>query len=273
MTENSTRSKLGSIAMTLLITTSVLAAGLALVAGPAAASGDVTVQVDDVDGDGLEGVDVVVRDASDDSAAANGTTDANGSYTASGVSDGDYYADISDVGYVDVPETENVTVTASNEQIDVELITADEQVNTTVSVGNDTESAYGDVTGADDLSSLKDNESRAGFHVIGLNHSDGNTTETTLSNTTAAVTAGNTTSFEYVLTDSDHETYDEVRVVVEGNGNHSSSVDGGTLEATRGGGGSAGGLEGLLSMTVMGIPLVAILLGAGVAAFIYSREQ
>jgi hypothetical protein len=274
MTENSTRSKLGSIAMTLLITTSVLAAGLALVAGPAAASGDVTVQVDDVDGDGLEGVDVVVRDASDDSAAANGTTDANGTFTASGVSDGDYYADVSDPGYVDVPETSNVSITASNAQIDVELISADEQVNTTVSVGNDTASAYGDVTGADDLSSLQGNESRAGFHVVGLNHSsDGNTTETTLSNSTAAVTAGNTTSFEYILTDDDHSTYDEVRVVVEGNGNHSSSVDGGTLEATRGGGGSAGGLEGLLSATFMGIPLVAILLGVGVAAFVYKSQD
>jgi len=274
MREHATRSKLGSIAMSLLIVSSVLAAGLALVAGPAAAAGDVTVQVNDTNANGIEGVDVVVRDASDDSAAANGTTDANGTFTASGVSDGDYYAEISDPGYVDVPETENVTVTASNERIDVELITADEQINTTVSVGNDTESAYGDVTGVDDLSSLKDNESRAGFHVIGLNHTDsGNTTATTLTNSTAAVTAGNTTSFEYVLTDSDHETYDEVRVVLTGNGNHSSSVDGGTLEATRGGGGSAGGLEGLLSTTVMGIPLVAILLVAGVAAFIYNREQ
>ena len=274
MTENSTRSKLGSIALSLLIVTSVVAAGLALVAGPAAASGDVTVQVDDVDGTGIEGADVIVRDAADDSEAANGTTDANGTFTAT-VSDGDYYAEVTDPGYVDVPESETVTITASNAQIDVELITADELANNTVSVSNDTESAYADVTGVDDLSSLKDNDSRAGFRVIGLNHtSDGNTSTTTLTNRTEAVTESNTTSFEYVLSDDDRASYDDVRVVVEGNGNHSSSVEGGTLESsTGGGGGSSGSLEGLLSTTVMGIPLVAILLVAGAAAFIYNREQ
>lgn len=273
MRENSTRSKLGSIAMTLLIVSSVLAAGLTLIAGPAAASGDVTVQVDDVDGTGIEGVDVVVRDASDDSAAASGVTDANGTFTASGVSDGDYYAEVSDPGYVDVPQSDTVTITASNAQIDVELIAANEQVNNTVSVTNDTESAYADVTGADDLSNLKDNSSRAGFHVIGLNHT-GNTTETTLTNSTAAVTEGNTTSFEYLLTDSDRDTYDELRVIVEGNENHSASVEGGKLESsTGGGGGSSSGLEGLLSTTYMGIPLVAILLGAGLAVFVYNRDQ
>jgi hypothetical protein len=275
MTENSTRSKLGSIAMTLLIVSSVVAAGLALVAGPAAASGDVTVQVNATDGTGIEGADVVVRDAGDDSAAASGVTDANGTFTASGVSDGDYYAEVSDPGYVDVPQSTTVSIAASNAQIDVELITADEQVNNTVSVSNDTESAYADVTGVDDLSSLQGNESRAGFRVVGLNHTDGNTTETTIENSTAAVTEGNTTSFESVLTDSDRSTYDEVRVIVEGNGNHSSSVEGGTLESSTGGGGgsTSSGLEGLLSTTIMGIPLVAIILGAGLAAFVYKSQE
>ena len=274
MKDTPKRSKFGSIVMTIIIVSSVLAAGLALVAGPAAASGDVTVQVNATDGTGIEGADVVVRDASDDSAAASGVTDSNGTFTASGVSDGDYYAEVSDPGYVDVPETDTVTITASNAQIDVELIAANELANNTVAVSNDTESAYGDVSGADDLSSLADNSSRAGFRVVGLNHSEeGNSSTTNLKDTTAAVTEGNTTSFEYVLSDDDVDSYDELRVVVEGNGNHSSSVEAGTLEAATGGGGSGGFGNGILASTFMGIPIVFLIAVAAVAGVLYKRED
>jgi len=272
MIQNSTRTKFGSIAMTALIVSSILAAGLSLLAAPAAAAGDVTVQVDDVDGNGIEGAAVTVYDAADDSEVADGTTDANGTYTASGVSDGDYYATVSDPAYVDVPETETVTITASNAQIDVELVEANELVNNSVPVTNDTQSAYADVTAIDDLSTA-DNSTRTAFEVVGVTTENGSTSETVLETSTKEVPEGSTTSFERVLNDSDRESYDEIRVTVSGQGNHSDSVEGGTLESARGGGGgSSSGLSGLLSASIMGIPVVAVLVVAGIGLLVYRSK-
>jgi len=258
--------------MTALIISSVLAAGLALVAGPAAAAGDVTVQVDDVDGNGIEGADVTVYDAADDSEVANGSTDSTGSFTASGVSDGDYYAAVDDPGYVNVDETETVTITASNAQIDVELVEANELVNNSVAVTNSSESAYADVSANSSLLTAN-NSTRAAVEIVGINQTDdGNESETVLKSTTEEVSEGSTASIEYVLTDDDRETFDEVRVVVEGQDNHTDAVEGGTLESATGGGGSSGGLDGLLSVTIMGIPLVAILVLVGIVALVYRSE-
>jgi hypothetical protein len=256
--------------MTALIVSSVLAAGLSLLAAPVAAAGDVTVQVDDVNGNGIEGADVTVYDAADDSSVASGPTDSNGTFTASGVSDGDYYAAVDDPSYVDVPETENVTITASNAQIDVELIEANELVNNTVAVSNDTESAYADVSANSSLA-LADNSTRTAFEVVGINNSNGN--ETVLEDSTKEVPEDSTTSFEYVLSDSDRQSYDEIRVIVDGQTNHTDDVEGGTLESARGGGGgSSSGLSGLLSVSVMGIPVVAILVVTGIGLLIYRSD-
>lgn len=249
------RSKLGSIAMTLLIVSSVLAAGLALVAGPVAADQqDVTVQVNGTSDSGIEGADVVLRDEADDSEVANDSTDSNGAVTFSSVSDGDYYAEVSDPGYVDLPESSNVTVSTSAVTLDVEMYAATEQENNTVTVTNNTETAYADATANSSLSTT-DSSTRVAYRVVGINTSD-NDSETTLDNGTMEVVEDTTESATYTLTDSDRDTYDEVRIIVDGETDHLDAVEGGKTESITGGGGSSGGI---FNTTVMGIPLVAIL--------------
>jgi hypothetical protein len=254
----------------MLIISSVVVGGLALVASPAAAAGDVTVTVTDSTGTAVEGADVSLRNAGDGSEAANGTTDANGSVTFSSQADGDYYAQISDPGYVDVTSS-NVTVSAGPASVDVEVYAANQQLNRTVNITNDTTAAFGEATANGSLSTAG-NSTDIEVEVVGI---DANGNETILSTESATVSEGTTERVRYPLSDSELSNYSSVEITVSGNGSYLDATEAGTEESyVGGGGGSSGGLSGLLSASIMGIPALVILLAVvGILALAYRSEQ
>lgn len=240
----------------MLIMSSVVVGGLALIAGPAAAAGDVTVTVTDSTGTAVEGADVSLRNAGDGSEAASGTTGTDGSVTFSGQSDGDYYGEISDPSHVDATSS-TVTVSGAAASVDVEVYAANQQLNRTLEVSNDTTAAFGEATANETLSTA-DSSTDVEVEVVGIDEA-GN--ETVLSTETATVDEGTTERVRYPLSDGDVSNYSEVEVTVSGNGTYLDSSEAGTEESyVGGGGGSSSGLNGLLSASFMGVPAFVILL-------------
>ena len=263
-------SKFGSIALSMLIMSSVVVGGLALVAAPATAAGDVTVTVSDSTGTDLEGADVSLRSAADDSEVANGTTDANGSVTFSSQADGDYYAEVSDPGHVNATSS-TVTVSSAAASVDVEVYAANQQLNRTVEVSNDTTAAFGEATANGTLSTAG-NSTDVEVEVVGI---DGDGNETVLSTETATVDEGTTERVRYPLSDSEVSNYSSVEVTVSGNGSYLDSSEAGTEESyVGGGGGSSSGLNGLLSASFMGVPAWFVLIViVGLLAAVYASEE
>ena len=252
----------------MLIVSSVVVGGLALVAGPAAAAGDVTVTVTDSTGTAVEGADVSLRNDGDGSEVANGSTGTDGSVTFSGQSDGDYYAEIADPGHVDATSS-TVTVSGAAASVDVEVYDANQQVNRTIAVTNDTTAAFGEATGNSSLSTAG-NSTDVEVEVVGIDEA-GN--ETVLSTETATVDEGSTERVRYPLSDGEVSNYSEVEITVSGNGSYLDSSEAGTEESYVGGGGGSSGLNGLLSASFMGIPAVAILVVVvGGLALVYRSE-
>ena len=266
LSQHLSTTKIGSIALSILILSSVMSAGLALLAAPAAAAGDVTVTVTDSTGTALEGADVSLRNAADDSEAANGTTGTDGSVTFSSQPDGDYYAEVSDPGHVDTTSS-TVTVSAAAASVDVEVYQATQQLNRTVSISNDTTAAFGEATANASLETA-DSSTDVEVEVVGI---DANGSETTLSTETATVSEGTTERVRYPLTDDEVSNYSEVEVAVAGNGSYLDATEAGTEESyVGGGGGSSSGLGGLLMTSIYGIPIIVLLIGGIVAYGIVS---
>lgn len=267
MTSNTTkRSKISRIAMSLLLVTTLTAGGVSLLAGNAVAAGDVTITVTDRTGDAIEGADVVLKNAGDDSEAGSGTTDANGQITYSSQADGDYYANASAASYLN-GSTGTITVSGSAASETVELREEPtELLNDTAAIDSETTSGWGEA----ELSSsvpTTDNNTTVDVTITGINSSSNSSTVLFEATTTASE---NSTVYEqYDLTDSELDEYDELRVVVEGNSEYVNATDYGRLESVDGG---ASGSGGVLDMTIAGIPLVVVLI-ALLGGFLILRDE
>jgi ABC-type oligopeptide transport system substrate-binding subunit len=134
---------------------------------------------------------------------------------------------------------------------------------------NSTQSAYVDITGANSTVFNGSGPVAVDVTYEGLNESETAGNGTVLKTETVDVTAGNVTSSEYTLADSDATTYDSIHVTVDvvtdGEEDLIESVDWGTLEQLSGGGG------GLLSGSVGGVPVLAVIVVVG-AYFVLGRD-
>jgi len=262
---NTLTSKIGSIALSMLIVSSVVAGGLALIAGPAVAAGDLTVNVNDESGTAIDGAEVVIYDVSDDSEVANGTT-SSGSYTASGLSDGDYYAEVTADGYAGA-QSDQVTISGAAASVTVNLADSSEVVNETVSVENTTLTAYGEIETTDSINEIGNTTSYEWtFHGV---DSGGN--ETQIGSAERFVGEGTVATEEVSLNDSQTTEYDSVRVVVEGDPSYVNSSEAGTTAEVSGGGGSSG-IGGIVNATIFGIPIV-LLGGAAVLGYVLMERD
>jgi len=251
----------------MLLLSSVVVGGLALVASPAAAAGDVTVNVEQTDGGPIDGADVSLRFASNDSEVANGST-SSGSVTFSSVNDGTYYAVVEADGYVDSVSS-NITVSGSSASATVTLSESSEVHNETVALSDGTLTAYGSVETVESINSPL-NRTSYEWSFTGVNETENGTETTVLRESSRYVDENSTATEDVSLSDSDLEEFDKVRVVISGDSEATNSTDSGTTAKIGGGGGGSGGLPG---GTVMGIPVVAIALGLLGATYIFWREQ
>lgn len=137
-------------------------------------------------------------------------------------------------------------------------------VNDTINVTNDTESAYVDVVGIDDMNGSGPVSVNVTFEGLNGTETPGN--GTVLEETTLSVAENTTESANVTLSDSDRETYDSIHITASTDGN-ASLVD--TLKwGTVGMGGGAGaGLDG--ETGTVGI-VVVLLLGA---VYVVTRED
>jgi hypothetical protein len=201
----------------------------ALFATPAAAAGDVTVNVVDDDGDSLDGATVTLYSAADDSQIATDST-TNGSVTFASTADGDYYAEVSMTGYASTTSS-TTTVSGSAVTIDTTLTENMTEVeNATVSLTDDTNGLYGEAS--------VDGATNVTVTYYGI--ADG--AETQLSTETLSPAAGETAYSEHTLTDAQLDNYTDARIVIEAQSSDVNSTDYGTTLAVSGGGGSSGGL-------------------------------
>ena len=261
-----TRQKYGSIGVSLLLALSVVAGSLALLTAPAAAAGDVTVSVTDSTGSAVDGATVEIYNDSSDALVTSGTTDSGGSVTFGSVSDGDYYAEVSADGYVSTT-TSNFTVSGSAVSVDASIQEEpSELVNQTVSVGSDTDAVFGEAEINESLDTVT-GTTEVTVTFYGMNETNGTETEVQSDQTTAA--EGSTVYNDYALSTSDLDEYDQFRVVIEADADHVDSTDYGSVQQVSGGGGGSGG--GIFGMSIMGIPVVALIGGA--AVLLYMREN
>ena len=137
-------------------------------------------------------------------------------------------------------------------------------VNDTIDVTNDTESAYVDVVGIDDMNGSGPVSVNVTFEGLNGTETPGN--GTVLEETTLSVAENTTESANVTLSDSDRTTYDSIHITASTGGN-ASLVD--TLKwGTVGMGGGAGtGLDG--ETGTVGI-VVVLLLGA---VYVVTRED
>lgn len=268
MQRTTKKQKFGSIALSALIIFSVAVGGLAAFAGSVAAAGDVTVNVTDQEGSAVEGATVVVYDNSSDGQVTSGDTAADGSITFSSVADGDYYVEIEEPGY-QAHTSDVFTVAASavtlNEQITEER---DELQNSTVSITEDTSGVWGEAALNENVSTT-DNLTDVTVTFIGVNVTNESTTETEIDSRTTTAGEGSTVYESLDITSTERDEYDEVRIIVKANSKYINSSDYGVLTSVSGGGGSSAG--GLMDISIMGVPLVFLIAGAGV--LLYMRDN
>ncbi|AVP39977.1 hypothetical protein HOV17_gp13 [Halorubrum pleomorphic virus 9] len=116
-----------------------------------------------------------------------------------------------------------------------------ELVNDTIDVTNDTESAYVDIVGLDDMNGSGPVSVNVTFE--GLNGSETPGNGTVLEETTLSVAENTTESTNVTLSDSDRQTYDSIHITASTGGNASlvDTVNWGTVAM---GGGAGAGLDG-----------------------------
>jgi len=137
-----------------------------------------------------------------------------------------------------------------------------ELVNDTIDVTNETESIYVDAVGNDSMNGS--GPVNVTVTVTGLEEGQDLANGTEVDSTTLSVAEGATESYDYQLTDSDREDYDELVIVVDAEDETLiDSADWGSLVDNPGGAG--GGLGGAAGSTGVGV-LVVLLIGALVAA-------
>lgn len=236
--------------MATLVAVSVLAGAFA--APVAAGTGDIVGTVTDEAGEPLEGADVTLINESDGSTEAVATTDANGAYNFSGMSDGNYTVEVQMTGFSN--GSQSVSHNATEEtQADFSLSsTMTEYHNATYSVDEDDEKIYVDV---DDT-----NGSDVYVYFSATENATGNEThiDRAVLNSDGTVVSANVSV--------DASTYTDYTVTVEGT-EEPAAISSGTVSKLDGGtGGTA--LEG----TTFGIPnwiagaVVVLLIGAALGA-------
>lgn len=132
-----------------------------------------------------------------------------------------------------------------------------ELVNNSVVSDSDTGSVYVDVIGVADMNGS--GPVNATVTLTGVNESQDVANGTELTNQTLTVSENTTESFDYSLTDSDRDTFDEVHILVETSGDETliESVDWGSF--VKSGGGAGLGLGG----SIGGIPIVLVVVVIG----------
>ena len=135
-----------------------------------------------------------------------------------------------------------------------------ELVNDTIDVTNDTESAYVDVVGIDDMNGSGPVSVNVTFEGLNRTETPGN--GTVLEETTLSVADNTTESANVTLSDSDRETYDSIHITASTGGNASlvDTVNWGTVGMGGGAGIGLGGGTGALG-TVAVVLVVVWLVG------------
>ena len=141
-----------------------------------------------------------------------------------------------------------------------------ELINSSVDVTNDTESAYVDISTVD----IYGGEIPPNVTVVieGVPNASDPSTSTVLLNESREISSGTTESYEYVLSDANRSTYEQIDYTVTATGNTSliTSTDYGTVGRISGGGGDLGGLGG-------GIGTTGAIAAVVIALFVYTRED
>lgn len=135
-----------------------------------------------------------------------------------------------------------------------------ELVNDTIDVTNDTESAYVDVVGIDDMNGSGPVSVNVTFEGLNRTETPGN--GTVLEETTLSVAKNTTESANVTLSDSDRETYDSIHITASTGGNSSlvDTVNWGTVGMGGGAGVGLGGGTGAIG-TVAAVLVVVWLVG------------
>ena len=135
-----------------------------------------------------------------------------------------------------------------------------ELVNDTIDVTNDTESAYVDVVGIDDMNGSGPVSVNVTFEGLNGTETPGN--GTVLEETTLSVADNTTESANVTLSDSDRETYDSIHITASTGGNSSlvDTVNWGTVGMGGGAGVGLGGGTGSIG-TVAAVLVVVYLVG------------
>ena len=126
-------------------------------------------------------------------------------------------------------------------------------VGSSVSVTNQTQSVYLDVTGDDDMAG--NGPVSVSVTMTGLTEGQDLSNGTELSTSSLSVAAGATESSTYALTDSDISSYDSVHIsatVSDANSNIV-SADYGTVQKVSGGGGLLDGAGGIGTIPMLGV--------------------
>ncbi|MFY4815312.1 hypothetical protein ACOJIV_21825 [Haloarcula sp. AONF1] len=133
-------------------------------------------------------------------------------------------------------------------------------VNDTIDVTNDTESAYVDVVGIDDMNGSGPVSVNVTFE--GLNGSETPGNGTVIEETTLSVAENTTESANVTLSDSDRETYDSIHITASTGGDSAlvDSVNWGTVGMGGGAGVGLGGETGAIG-TVAVVLVVVWLVG------------
>lgn len=219
-------------------------------AGPAAAAtGDIVGNVEDAEGQPLEGADVTLINETDGSTEAVATTDVNGYYSFSGMSDGNYIVEVEKTGFSNA--SKSISHNSSEEtRADFSLTsTMTEYHNQSYAVDEDDEKVYIDV---DDT-----NGTDAYVYFYATENATGNETfvDRAIINTDGTLSSANVTV--------DASNYTDYRVVLEAT-EEPAAFSSGTVSKLEGGGGATA-----LTSSTFGIPNwiygVVVVLGIGVA--------
>jgi hypothetical protein len=247
-----------SIGLSLLVVVSMVVGAAALFAAPAAAAGDVSIEVDNSSGADVDNASVTLYKSADDSEVVNGTADSTGNITFSSVADGNYYAVADEDGYF---EQQSVGFEVNGSAVS-KTVTLDsypsEHSNHTVAFGNDTETLWAEIEA--------DNTTDVAVEYYGVQ----NGTETLLERHEVTASSGEVTVDDLVVTDQQTTDYEEAKIVIKANDADINSTDFGKTVSVSGGGGSSS--DGLLGYEIYGFPAVGIVLVALAGAYVYTKD-